>query len=67
MSVGVRKGWIGMKRSLEGQQAEIVVSFLICYGSTKRSLEAAYALGQVHTTTTEVIMNCECVAKAIGR
>lgn len=56
-----------MKRSLEGQQAEIVVSFLICYGSTKRSLEAAYALGQVHTTTTEVIMNCECVAKAIGR
>lgn len=56
-----------MKRSLEGQQAEIDVPFLISNGGTKGSLEVAgYALGQVHTTSTEVIAICECVAKAIG-
>lgn len=67
MSAGAGKERTGMKRSLEGQQAEIVVPFLISNGGTEGSLEVAgYALGQVHTTSTEVTAICECVAKAIG-
>ena len=67
MSAGARKGRTGMKNSLQGQQAEIVIPFLISNGGRAGSLEAAgYALGQVRTTTTEKIAICECVAKAIG-
>ena len=55
-----------MKNPLKGQQAEIVIPFLISNGGTCGSLEVAgYALGQ--TRITEEIAISESAAKAIGR